>query len=75
MATKSSTKKTGNKTTSKKTTQKHDLVYIMSNSCGWCKKADPIVNQLRDDGYNITTLDVMNPDEGKRANELKQKYT
>ena len=72
-ATKSSTKtKPAGKT--KKTAQKHDLVYIMSNSCGWCKKADPIVSQLKDDGYDITTLDVMNPDEGKRANELKQKY-
>ena len=50
MATKSSTKKT--------TKQKHDLVYIMSNSCGWCKKADPIVSELKGDGYDITTLDV-----------------
>ena len=66
MATKSSTKKT--------TKQKHDLVYIMSNSCGWCKKADPIVSELKGDGYDITTLDVMIPEEGQRANELKQKY-
>ena len=73
MATKSSTKDTKKKT-SKKSTQKHDLVYIMSNSCGWCKKADPLVKELTDDGYKIPTLDVMNPDEGKRANELKQKY-
>ena len=65
MATKSSTKKTK---------QKHDLVYIMSNSCGWCKKSDPLVSELKGDGYDITTLDVMNPDEGARANELKQKY-
>ena len=73
MATKSSTKKTKTKT-SKKTTQKHDLLYIMSNSCGWCKKADPIVSELKKDGHNITTLDVMNPDESKKANEIKQKY-
>ena len=66
MATKSSTKKT--------TKQKHDLVYIMSNSCGWCKKADPIVCELKGDGYDITTLYVMIPEEGQRANELKQKF-
>ena len=25
--------------------------------------------------YKITTLDVINPDEGKRANEIKQKFS
>ena len=44
MATESSTKTktavTKNKTTSKKTATKHDLLYIMSPQCGWCKKAD-----------------------------------
>ena len=75
MATKSSTKtKTAKKATSKKTTQKHDLLYIMSESCGWCKKANPVVEELVKDGHKITTLDVMNPDEGKRANEVKQKF-
>jgi len=73
MTKKSSTKNT--KTTSKKkTTQKHDLIYVMSNSCGWCKKAAPIVEQLRDKGYDITQLDVAVPDENSRANEIKQKY-
>ena len=87
MATKSSTKtksadtkkKTAvkantTKKTSKKTAQKHDLLYIMSNSCGWCKKANPVVEELVKDGHKITTLDVMNPDEGARANEVKQKH-
>ena len=78
MATKSSTKKTKadttKKTSSKKTAQKHDLIYIMSNSCGWCKKANPIVDELKSDGHEITTLDVMIPEEGQKANELKQKY-
>tara|TARA_B100000287_G_scaffold224379_1_gene211761 strand:- start:757 stop:1662 length:906 start_codon:yes stop_codon:yes gene_type:complete len=67
MATKSSTKKT--------TKQKHDLLYIMSNSCGWCKKANPIVEELVKDGHKITTLDMMVPDDGKRANEVKAKYS
>ena len=61
-------------TSSKKTAQKHDLLYIMSNSCGWCTKANPVVEELVKDGYKITTLDVMNPDEGKRANEIKSKH-
>ena len=33
-----------------------------------------LVKSLVKDGYQITTLDVMNPDEGARANEVKQKY-
>ena len=78
MATKSSTKTktavTKKDTTSKPTAQKHELLYIMSNQCGWCKKANPIVDELVKDGHKITTLDVMNPDESKRANEVKQKY-
>ena len=60
--------------TSKKTATKQDLLYIMSNSCGWCKKAQPIVDELVSEGAKITTLDVQNPDESKRANEIKQKY-
>ena len=69
MATKSSTKKGA-----KKTAQKHDLLYIMSPTCGWCKKADPVVDELIKDGYKITKLDVTIPEEGKRANEVKQKF-
>ena len=53
---------------------KHDLLYIMSPTCGWCKKADPVVKELVDAGAKITTLDVNNPEDGKRANEVKQKY-
>ena len=64
MATKSSTKKT-----------KHDLLYIMSNSCGWCKKSDPIVDELIKEGHKIKKLDVMIPDEGKIANEAKAKHS
>ena len=45
----------------------------MSNSCGWCKKATPVVEELIADGATITTLDVQNPEEGQRANEIKQK--
>ena len=73
-STKTKKAATTKKTSSKKTAQKHDLLYIMSNSCGWCKKANPIVEELVKEGHKITTLDVMNPDESNRANELKTKY-
>lgn len=66
MATKSSTKKVKTK---------HDLLYIMSNSCGWCKKSDPIVEELVKEGHKIKKLDVMIPDEAKIANEAKAKHS
>ena len=78
MATKSSTttksEVTKSKTKNKKTDVKHDLLYIMSPSCGWCGKANPVVDELRKDGYEITQLDVNNPEEAKRAEEVKAKY-
>lgn len=51
-----------------------DLLYVMSNTCGWCKKSDPVVAELKDEGFKITTLDVMNPEHQQRINEVKQKY-
>ena len=58
-----------------KSNTKQDLLYIKSESCGWCKKADPVVDELLKDGVKITTLDVMNPEDQKRINEVKQKYS
>ena len=57
----------------KKTEQKHELLYIMSPQCGWCKKADPVVDELKKK-YDIRTLDVTNPEESKLANEFKTKH-
>ena len=51
-----------------------ELLYIMNPSCGWCKKSDPVVEELRKDGFDITTLDVSNPDDLLRANEAKMKH-
>tara|TARA_R110000824_G_scaffold161751_3_gene337178 strand:+ start:704 stop:1429 length:726 start_codon:yes stop_codon:yes gene_type:complete len=56
-----------------KTEQKHELLYIMSPQCGWCKKADPVVDELKKK-YDIRTLDVTNPEESKIANEFKTKH-
>jgi len=70
MATKSSTK-----TAKKAAKTKQDLLYIMSPTCGWCKKADPVVDELIKDGAKITKLDVTNPDDQKRANDVKQKFS
>ena len=57
----------------KKVEQKHELLYIMSPQCGWCKKADPIVDELKKK-YDIRTLNVTNSEESKIANEFKTKH-
>lgn len=54
--------------------KKTDLLYIMNPNCGWCKKADPVVEELKKDGYKITSLNVTDATEGKRASEVKTKY-
>ena len=52
----------------------HDLLYIMNPRCGWCTKADPVVAELVKEGYDITTLDVSNPEDAERANSAKSKH-
>ena len=64
--------KKSSKKSSKK--EKHDLLYIMNPGCGWCKKADPVVEELVKAGYDITTLDITKPEQAERANEVKAKY-
>tara|TARA_Y100000310_G_scaffold312054_1_gene358994 strand:- start:543 stop:1082 length:540 start_codon:yes stop_codon:yes gene_type:complete len=46
----------------------------MNPNCGWCKKSDPVVDELKKAGFDITTLDVSNSDDAKRANEIKTKH-
>jgi uncharacterized Zn finger protein (UPF0148 family) len=46
----------------------------MNPNCGWCKKSDPVVQELVSMGHMITTLDVSSADDNKRANEVKAKY-
>jgi len=67
-------KKTAKKTAKKTKKEKHNLLYIMNPKCGWCKKADPVVEELTKDGYEIITLDVTQPDQAERANEAKAKH-
>ena len=68
---KDKTKKT-KKTKAKK--ENHDLLYIMNPGCGWCKKADPVVEELVKAGYDITTLDMNIPEQAERANSAKSKF-
>jgi|TARA_R110002074_G_scaffold128225_1_gene268484 hypothetical protein len=50
------------------------LTYITNPQCGWCKKADPVVAKLIEEGHKITTLDMSNPEEAAKANKIKEKH-
>ena len=69
------TKKKTSKKTKKKVDKEHDLIFITSERCGWCKKAEPVVDELRKDGFTITALDMTVEEEASRANEIKQKFS
>ena len=65
------------KTTSKKkdnTPKESTLYYFYSVGCGFCKKAEPIVDELIKEGHDILKLDMAEPDNQGLKNELSQKY-
>ncbi len=45
-----------------------------STGCGFCKKAEPVVEALNNEGYDILTLDISEPNNAKLNQELKTKY-
>ena len=58
MATKKSKKSKKSKTTKKEST----LYYFYSQGCGYCKRIEPIVDELNKDGYDILKLDLKEKD-------------
>ena len=48
--------------------------YFFSEGCGWCKKANPVVEELNKDGYDILMLDLAEPDNAKLQQELKDEF-
>ena len=48
--------------------------YFYSQGCGWCKRAEPIVDELNKQGHDILKLDLADSDNQALANELKQEY-
>ena len=48
--------------------------YFFATGCGWCKKANPVVDELNDDGHDILMLDVAEPDNAKLRDELFAEY-
>ena len=50
-------------------------LYFYSVGCGFCKRVDPIVDELIKDGHDILKLDVSDPDNAGLNNEIKTKYS
>jgi thiol-disulfide isomerase/thioredoxin len=65
-----------NKTAKKQdsTPQEPTLYFFYTQGCGWCKKVDPIVDELIADGYEILKLDLADGENNKLQAEIKKEY-
>ena len=50
------------------------LYYFYSQGCGWCKKSEPLVDELIKEGHDILKLDLADTDNAAINKELKDKY-
>ena len=50
------------------------LYYFYSQGCGFCKKSEPIIDELIKEGYDILKLDLADQDNAAINKELKDKY-
>tara|TARA_X000001382_G_scaffold82707_1_gene58438 strand:- start:489 stop:1253 length:765 start_codon:yes stop_codon:yes gene_type:complete len=50
------------------------LYYFYSVGCGFCKKMDPIIDELNKEGHNILRLDLSDKDNQGLQQELSKKY-
>ena len=58
-----------------KSTKDPSLYYFYSVGCGWCKKAEPIVDEINEEGkFEILKLDLADETNRKISEELKKKY-
>ncbi len=48
--------------------------YFYSVGCGFCKKVEPIIDELNKNGHDILKLDVSDPENQKISQELKKEY-
>jgi thiol-disulfide isomerase/thioredoxin len=48
--------------------------YFFATGCGWCNKANPIVEGLIEDGHDVLMLDVAEPDNAQLRDELFAEY-
>jgi thiol-disulfide isomerase/thioredoxin len=76
MASVVKTKKPTKQAPKKKTesSQESPWYVFCSQGCGFCKKAEPVIEELNNEGYNILKLDVAEGNNSKLAEELKKEY-
>ena len=53
----------------KKSKKESTLYYFYSVGCGYCKKLDPIIDELIKEGYDILRLDLADKDNQGLKNE------
>ena len=62
------------KTKSKEQNIESPWYYFYSVGCGFCKKVDPIIDELIKEGHDILKLDISDSENKKIAEELKNEY-
>ena len=55
-------------------TQESPWYVFCSTGCGFCKKAEPVIEELNNEGYDILVLDMAEPDNAKLNKELQTEY-
>jgi len=58
----------------KKSKKESTLYYFYSVGCAFCKKVEPIVDELIKEGYDILKLDTSEPENKKIVEELSKEY-
>ena len=48
--------------------------YFFSVGCGFCKKVEPIIEELNNEGHDILFLDMAEPENQELNKELQQEY-
>tara|TARA_R100000008_G_C3557805_1_gene154260 strand:- start:80 stop:922 length:843 start_codon:yes stop_codon:yes gene_type:complete len=70
-------KKTSNSSTKKTDTkagEESPWYVFCSQGCGFCKKAEPHIEALQEEGYDLLKLDVAEGDNQKLSQELQQEF-
>ena len=58
----------------KNETPQSTLYYFYTVGCGFCKKVDPIVDELISDGHELLKLDLADGDNRQLQEEVKKEY-
>ena len=50
------------------------LYFFYTTGCGWCKKVEPLIDELNNEGYEILKLDLADGDNRKLQDAVKKEY-